>query len=105
MKNPQITRLAICIILASYFFAGEFQHAINLSRPKLIFASKIVLNTVLKVSKQNTFVQKVILLDSVQDNRIVNNKLVITLSDLVSSVNVSKQLFFFVMFGRCRILK
>lgn len=44
----------------------------------------------LKVSKQNAFVQKVITLDSVQNSEISKNKLVITLSDLVSSVNVSE---------------
>lgn len=74
-------------------FSGEFDHAINLSRPKLIFASKYVAKRAIKISEKNPFVKKVILIDSdtFQNMKKPSKKLTTTLSDVVSSIDVSYQ--------------
>lgn len=81
----------IVIFFALIFFLGEFDHAINLSRPKLIFASKAVIKRAAKISEKNSFVQKVILIDSVASEKGKNftNKIITLYTELIGSVNVS----------------
>lgn len=40
--------------------AGEVHHAINLSKPKVIFASKLTANLIAKVAKNNSFVKSIV---------------------------------------------
>lgn len=70
---------------------GELDHAINLSRPKLIFASKSVVKRGVKISEKNAFVQKIIFIDTEIDRtaKKFTNKLVTSYSGLISSVKVS----------------
>lgn len=75
------------ISLVIYAILGEFDHAIKLSQPKLIFASRLVADRAVKISAKNAFVQKVIRIDSEAGQRA--SKLTISYSDLISSVKVS----------------
>lgn len=43
-----------------YNFSGELHHAVNLSKPKIIFAAPNTLSRVVKVAQQNSFIEKVI---------------------------------------------
>lgn len=68
---------------------GEFDHAINLSRPKLIFASSAVARRAIKISEKNAFVQKIILIGSSgQKDKPIASKLTTSYSDLLNSVKV-----------------
>lgn len=82
------------IFVCSIFIrAGELDHAINLSRPKLIFASMAVAPRALKISGKNSFVKKVILMEingSKQMNKRLSTKLTISYSELISSIKVDK---------------
>lgn len=66
----------------------ELDHAINLSRPKLIFASKSVVKRSVKISEKSAFVQKIIFIDTEIDRtaKKFTNKLVTSYSGLISSV-------------------
>lgn len=68
-------------------FAGEFHHAINLSRPKIIFASNAVLKPTIAVSKQNKFVESIILIDNNSGNP--QDAKVTKLDDLMSKVSLN----------------
>lgn len=70
---------------------GELDHAINLSRPKLIFSSMAVAPRALKISGKNPFVKKVILMElngSKQMNKRLSTKLTISYLELISSIKV-----------------
>lgn len=45
------------------FFTGELDHALKLSKPKYIFASKTSSSTLLKVKKYNSFIEEIIVFD------------------------------------------
>lgn len=79
-------------------FVGEFDHAINLSRPKLIFASNAVIKRAAKISEKNAFVQKVILIDSNEKGKKFNSKLTTLYAELVGSVKVSGSFKYFIAF-------
>lgn len=70
---------------------GELDHAIKLSRPKLIFATKSVVERGVKVSATNSFVQKVIFIDTDvgRNGKKFTNKLVTSYSGLISTIKVS----------------
>lgn len=75
-----------------FYSVGELDHAINLSRPKLIFASMAVAPRALKISGKNSFVKKVILMEldgSKQMNKKLSTRLTTSYSELISSVKVS----------------
>lgn len=76
---------------------GELDHAINLSRPKLIFASKSVVKRGVKISEKNAFVQKIIFIDTEIDRtaKKFTNKLVTSYSGLINSVKVSGLFLYF----------
>lgn len=74
------------------FYVGELDHAVNLSRPKLIFASMAVAPRALKISGKNAFVKKVILMEmngSKQMSKRLSTKLTISYSELIGSIKVS----------------
>lgn len=48
--------------------AGEVHHAINLSKPKIIFASKFTVNVIEKVAKNNSFVNSIVVFDTNNSN-------------------------------------
>lgn len=72
------------------YFIGEFDHAINLSRPKIIFASSMVLERAGKISEKNAFVQKVIHIDTEigQSDRKFTSNLTISYTELIGKVQV-----------------
>lgn len=43
-----------------YHLLGELHHAVNLSKPRIIFAAPNTLSRVVKVAQQNSFIEKVI---------------------------------------------
>lgn len=45
------------------YFTGELDHALKLSKPKYIFASKTSSSTLLKVKKNNKFIEEIIVFD------------------------------------------
>lgn len=75
--------LHICVL-----FAGEFDHAINLSRPKLIFASSAVIKRAARISEKNAFVQKVILIDSASNGKKFTSKITTSYDKLIGSIKV-----------------
>lgn len=46
--------------LKLYHLSGELHHAVNLSKPRIIFAAPNTLSRVVKVAKQNSFIDKII---------------------------------------------
>lgn len=74
-----------------YLHKGELDHAINLSRPKLIFATKSVVKLGVKVAEKNAFLQKVILIDTEIDKstKKFTNKLITSYTGLMNTVKVS----------------
>lgn len=73
-----------------FLFAGEFHHAINLSRPRMIFASNAVARTTIAVSKQNKFVESIILIDQSGTSSDSGHGMNVTkLDDLVSSISIN----------------
>lgn len=87
--------MSLIVIFFSIYFVGEFDHAINLSRPKLIFASRAVIKRAVKISEKNAFVQKVILIDSLTNEKGKNftSKIITLYAELIGSVNVSFKYF------------
>lgn len=93
--------LSVCVCLLIFvcsisFCVGELDHAINLSRPKLIFASMAVAPRALKISGGNSFVKKVILMEidgSKQMNKKLSTKLTTSYAELISSITVSVMSF------------
>lgn len=75
----------ICLVV------GEFDHAINLSRPKLIFASAATAKRAINVSKKNSFVQNVILVDddTFQSVKKPSETFTKTLKNVISAIDVS----------------
>lgn len=80
--------LLIIILHICMFFAGEFDHAINLSRPKLIFASSAVIKRAARISEKNAFVQKVIRIDSSSSGKQFTSKITTSYDKLVGSIKV-----------------
>lgn len=66
---------------------GELHHAINLSHPKVIFASDKVRRRAVRVSAQNSFVEKIIVLDDKLSERNESDGTIYR-SDLVKKANV-----------------
>lgn len=83
----------ICVL-----FEGEFDHAIKLSQPKLIFASMAMAPRALKISRSNTFVRNVIFMESNAQKRgkKLKTKFTISYSELISSIPVSQTIIKFV---------
>lgn len=78
--------------LYSFFdvFSGEFHHAINLSRPRIIFTSNAVTESTIAVSKQNKFVESIIEIDRTgTDSGTVNGVNVTKMVDLMNSISIS----------------
>lgn len=76
--------------MCTFLLAGEFHHAINLSRPRIIFASNAATTTTIAVSKQNKFVESIIVIDKTGTNSASGNGLNVTkLDDLVSSISIN----------------
>lgn len=72
-----------------FLLLGEFDHAINLSRPKLIFASAAVARRAIKIAEKNAFVQKIILFETIDQNgKQIANKLTTSYNDLMKTVKV-----------------
>lgn len=71
-------------------FIGEFDHAINLSRPKLIFASDATARRAINVSQKNSFVQSVILVDddTFQSVKKPSETFTRTLKNVISAISV-----------------
>lgn len=74
-----------------HIYTGELDHAVNLSRPKLIFASMAVAPRALKICGKNAFIKKVILMEmnGKQMSKKLTTKLTISYSELISSIKVS----------------
>lgn len=79
----------ILINFIIFIFIGEFDHAINLSKPKLIFVSQVIANRAVKIAEKNSFVQKVIAFDTFQNNAKTKSKLATTINEIISTVKVS----------------
>lgn len=94
-KKLQITNKRIFIIIIwfsiIYLHKGELDHAINLSRPRLVFASKSVVKLGVEVAKKNAFLQNIILIDTEIDKstKKFTNKLVTSYTGLMNTVKVS----------------
>lgn len=74
----------------SIFLAGEFHHAINLSRPRIIFASNAVSKPTIAVIKQNKFVESIVVIDKIfTESGSGHGVNVTTLDELMSSVNIN----------------
>lgn len=65
----------------------EVHHAINLSKPKIIFASKLTIDRVVKVAKNNSFVKNVVFLGTNSPHANVTN-----LSSLMDNKQISSSL-------------
>lgn len=92
--SPLVIYLHAFFLLLSL---GEFEHAINLSRPKLIFASAAVAQRAIKIADKNAFVQKIILFETIHQNgKKIANKLTTSYNDLMNTVKV--------LFGFCSSL-
>lgn len=78
----------------AFICAGELDHAIKLSQPKLIFASIAIAPRALKMSRSNTFIKNVIFLDSgaKQSRKRFKSKFTISYSELMSSTEVSNSI-------------
>lgn len=78
------------IVYFNCLFVGEFDHAINLSRPKLIFASAGTAQRAINVSQKNAFVQNVILVDddTFQSVKKPSETFTRTLKNVISAINV-----------------
>lgn len=72
----------------NFLLLGEFDHAINLSRPKLIFASSIVAQRAVKIAEKNAFVNKIIVLNHKNGGK-MPNKLITSYVDLMNTIPVS----------------
>lgn len=66
-----------------FCFSGEINHAINLSKPKIMFVTKTNLTKYVKVSKQNSFIKQIISLDDLPNNSDEN---VTTLKEIMKTV-------------------
>ncbi|KAG5667503.1 hypothetical protein PVAND_015482 [Polypedilum vanderplanki] len=69
LEFPSISYGAICLnaIVApinSSYTERELKHALNLSKPKIIFTSKLTSQKIIAVCKELKFIQKVILIDN-----------------------------------------
>lgn len=53
-------KITIIVNFNVIYHLGEVHHAINLSKPKLIFASKMTIDRITKVAKSNSFVKKIV---------------------------------------------
>lgn len=53
-------RTLCCVWSPNDFFAGELNHAVKLSKPKIIFATANTLDKIMKVARQNLCIQKII---------------------------------------------
>lgn len=67
---------------------GEFHHALNLSHPKLIFASKAVTHKLEKVAAQSSFIHKIITIDAIDQSPNNHKSIKISLDELLSCVDV-----------------
>lgn len=83
----------IYICFPLQMFTGEFDHAINLSRPKIIFASSAVAKRAIKISEKNAFVQNVIHIDTEagQSDKKFTSKLTTSYTKLIGNVRVCFQ--------------
>ncbi|XP_012160201.1 luciferin 4-monooxygenase isoform X1 [Ceratitis capitata] len=67
----------------------EVHHAINLSKPKVIFASKLTVDLVAKVAKKNGFVKTIVALETYN-----GNEHIYTFEELMSSANIKSEDYF-----------
>lgn len=67
--------------------SGEIHHAVNLSRPKIIFVTKPNLEKVAKINKQNKFIERIILIDNIPIIFAFGEK-VITFNQLVGDTSI-----------------
>lgn len=51
-----------------FSFLGEVHHALNLSKPKVVFASKTTVERISKVAKNNAFVKQIIVFSTASEN-------------------------------------
>lgn len=75
-----------------HFYVGELHHAVNLSRPKLIFASAAVAPRALKISAKNPFVKQVVTIDMDGNNtpsKRLSTKHTTSYSALITSIKVN----------------
>lgn len=59
------------VFLIDNSFTDELKHAFNLSKPKIIFTSKVALKNVIQASSSLPYIQKIILINS-EDLQISN---------------------------------
>lgn len=67
----------------------EVHHAINLSKPKVIFASRLTVNVIEKVAKNNSFVKSIVVLDTNSSNDKIMN-----FDDLMKSTKITSKDYF-----------
>lgn len=96
LEYPIIVFAALCLgatiaPLNITYTDREFDHAIKLSKPKLIFASMTVAPRALKMSRSNSFIKNVIFMDSdaKYGGKKLKTKITIAYSELIDSVAVS----------------
>lgn len=85
-QTENLYRIIIIILLTTFATTGEVHHAINLSKPKVIFASKMTIERIAKVAKNNSFVKKIIALGSTSPSANIY-----TLSQLMESKKIPSQ--------------
>lgn len=91
LEFPEVVFAAFCVgatvaPLNVTYTTRELSHALNLSRPKILFATKSVARIAAEVVPSNRFVQNVVLLDDLEAAT-VNSKFFL-LNDLVKDFPV-----------------
>lgn len=67
-------------------FLGETHHAVNLSKPRIVFVSKPNFEKVAKINQQNEIIEKIILIDNIYHNTVYDK--VITFKQLVDDTSI-----------------
>lgn len=83
----QITQLYWIIVNNTcFFFPGEIHHAVNLSKPRIIFTSQANFDKVVNVRKQNKFIGTLVTYDDIVECRGEN---VISYQELIGNGRTS----------------
>lgn len=90
LEFPVIVYAAFCLgatvtPLNVTYTQRELHHALNLSKPKILFTTKFVHSKVVDVLAENHFIETVILLDE----HLVNDPKFVTLREFTEKVSVS----------------
>lgn len=82
IKSKKLAKLKIL------YFLGELDQALRITKPKILFTTKSVLDKVLSVAKENIFLKKIIVLDAVNLVKSPEN-LLISYNDLMKNVQAN----------------